>query len=148
MGIRAANTEAAARSDFITEGSITEEAVAAYVAASLVADPVRVDWRAMAQFDALDAERISIPTLVIHGVGDPIARQLWQAKLFTRMVVGERAWVVIPGADHAAHLERPVRFMRALVSFLAPDPHRIRTQGCNERQRRRHRSRTQGCNER
>jgi pimeloyl-ACP methyl ester carboxylesterase len=112
------NTEAAARSDFITDGTISQEAVSAYVAASLAADPVRVDWRAMQQFDALDAAAITIPSLVIYGVHDPIAKQLWQAKLFTRMRVEDRQWVVIPNADHAAHLEQPVRFMAALASFL------------------------------
>ncbi|KIG12670.1 Hydrolase [Enhygromyxa salina] len=117
-----ANTEPAARSDFITEGTISEAAIAAYVKASLAADPVRTDWRAMEQFDALDAELITIPTLVIHGVADPIARQLWQAKLFTRMTVPERQWVVIPQADHAAHLEQPKRFTRALLGFLDPEP--------------------------
>lgn len=117
-----ATTEAAARSDFVTEGTISEEAIAAYVKASLAADPVRVDWRAMQQFDALDAAQVGIPTLVIHGAGDPIAKQLWQAKLFTRVTVGERQWVVIPNADHAAHLEQPQRFMRALLGFLIPEP--------------------------
>jgi pimeloyl-ACP methyl ester carboxylesterase len=112
------NTEAAARSDFITAGTISDEAVNAYVAASLAADPVRVDWRAMQQFDALDPAAITIPSLVIYGVHDPIAKQLWQAKLFTRMRVEDRQWVVIPNADHAAHLEQPARFMAALASFL------------------------------
>jgi pimeloyl-ACP methyl ester carboxylesterase len=114
-----ANTQAAARSDFITEGTLAEAAIEAYVQASLAADPVRVDWRAMEQFDVLDPEEIGVPTLVIHGVADPIAKQLWQAKLFTRMTEGERQWVVIPNADHAAHLEQPERFMRALLAFLA-----------------------------
>lgn len=112
------NTETAARSDFITEGTISQEAVSAYVAASLAADPVRVDWRAMQQFDALDPAAITIPTLVIYGVHDPIAKQLWQAKLFTRMRTEDRQWVVIPNADHAAHLEQPARFIAALASFL------------------------------
>lgn len=112
------NTESAARSDFITAGTISEDAVAAYVAASLAADPVRVDWRAMQQFDALDPAAITIPTLVIYGVHDPIAKQLWQAKLFTRMRVEDRQWVVIPNADHAAHLEQPAKFMTSLASFL------------------------------
>jgi pimeloyl-ACP methyl ester carboxylesterase len=112
------NTEAAARSDFITEGTISPQAVSAYVAASLAADPVRADWRAMQQFDALDPAGIPIPTLVIYGVHDPIAKQLWQAKLFTRMRTEDRQWVVIPNADHAAHLEQPARFMAALASFL------------------------------
>lgn len=112
------NTEAAAKSDFITPNTISDAAIAAYVAASLAADPVRVDWRELQQFEALDPAAITIPTLVIYGVRDPIAKQLWQAKLFTRMRVEDRQWVVIPNADHAAHLEQPKRFMAALASFL------------------------------
>jgi pimeloyl-ACP methyl ester carboxylesterase len=34
------------------------------------------------------------------------------------MRVEDRQWVVIPNADHAAHLEQPARFMAALASFL------------------------------
>jgi pimeloyl-ACP methyl ester carboxylesterase len=113
-----ANTEDAARSDFITKGTISEAAIGAYVNQALAADPVKVDWRALAQFDALDAAVIAVPTLVIYGVHDPIAKQLWQAKLFTRMQVEDRQWVVIPNADHAAHLEQPQRFLAALLAFL------------------------------
>ena len=112
------NTEAAAKSDFITAGTISDAAIAAYVTASLAADPVRVDWRKMQQFDALDPAAITVPTLVIYGVHDPIAKQLWQAKLFTRMRVEDRQWIVLPNADHAAHLEHPERFLEVLESFL------------------------------
>ncbi len=116
------NTEAAARSDFLTEGTISDEAIVAYVNASLAADPVRVDWTATQQFNALAPEQVAIPTLVIHGVGDPIAKQLWQAKLFTRLQVPDRQWVIIQNADHAAHLEQPADFVRALLSFLDRGP--------------------------
>ena len=119
---RTANTDAAARSDFITEGTIPEAAISAYASASLAADPVRVDWTAGQQFNALDPERVEPPTLVIHGVGDPIARQLWQAKLFTRLKVADRQWVIVPNADHAAHLEQPEAFVRALLGFLERSP--------------------------
>ncbi len=113
-----ANTEAAAKSDFITPGTLSDAAIAAYVQASLAADPVRADWRKTQQFEALDPAAIKIPTLVIYGVHDPIAKQLWQAKLFTRMQTEDRQWVVIPNADHAAHLEQPARFLATLASFL------------------------------
>lgn len=119
---REANTESAARSDFITEGTIREDAIAAYVKASLAADPIRVDWAAGHQFNALDPAQVKIPTLVIHGVGDPIARQLWQAKLFTRLQVSDRQWVILANADHAAHLEQPADFVRAVLSFLDRGP--------------------------
>ena len=119
---KTANSEAAARSDFITPGTISEAGVAAYVKASLAADPVRVDWTATHQFNALDPAKVTIPTLVVHGVGDPIARGLWQAKLFTRLGVDDRQWVILPNADHAAHLEQPDDFVRALLSFLDRGP--------------------------
>jgi pimeloyl-ACP methyl ester carboxylesterase len=119
---RSPNTDAAARSDFITQGTIAEAAITAYAKASLAADPVRVDWAAGQQFNALDPEQVETPTLVIHGVDDPIARQLWQAKLFTRLRVADRQWVIIPNADHAAHLEQPEAFVRALLAFVDRSP--------------------------
>jgi pimeloyl-ACP methyl ester carboxylesterase len=119
---RAANSEAAARSDFITPGTISDQAVAAYVQASLAADPVRADWTAPHQFNALDPAAVTVPTLVLHGVADPIAQPLWQAKLFTRLTVADRQWVIVPEADHAAHLEQPDAFVRALLSFLDRGP--------------------------
>jgi pimeloyl-ACP methyl ester carboxylesterase len=115
---RKPNDAAAAASDFITRGTISDEAIAAYVKASLAADPIKVDWRAIHQFDALDSAKITIPTLVIHGVDDPIAQPLWQAKLFTRLEQPDKQWVVIPRADHAAHLEQPARFITAVVGFI------------------------------
>ena len=117
-----ANTAENAASDFITEGTISKEAIDAYVAASLEADPVRMDWRDQHEFNALDPEKLKLRTLVIHGVHDPIARPLWQTKLFARLRgVEDRQWVVIPNADHAAHLEQPEAFMRALLAFWAID---------------------------
>ncbi|MFV8753577.1 alpha/beta hydrolase [Nannocystaceae bacterium ST9] len=114
---RKPNTEEAAASDFDTPGTISDEAIAAYVRASMAADPIKADWRATQQFNALDPEAITIPTLVLHGVDDPIDR-LWQAKLFTRLAQADKQWVVIPRADHAAHLEQPDRFVAALIAFI------------------------------
>ncbi len=117
---RSPNTESAARSDFTGTGTISAEAVQAYVDAALAADPIRVDWRSTHQFDALDPSAVGVPTLVIHGVNDSIAEPLWQAKLFTRLEVTDKQWVVVPKARHAAHLEQPERFVTALLAFLAP----------------------------
>lgn len=119
---RRANTAEAAASDFITPGSISDAAISAFVAAALAADSHRADWRKVEQFSALDPAAIRSPTLVIHGVHDPIARPAWQAALFQGLRVAERQWVVVPGADHAAHLEDPDTFIRALVSFLEVEP--------------------------
>ncbi len=115
---RRPNTAKAAASDFITPGSISDAAIAAFVEAALAADTHRADWREVDQFFALDPAAIKSPTLVIHGVHDPIARPAWQAALFQGLRVEERQWVVVPGTDHAAHLEAPELFMRSLVAFL------------------------------
>ncbi|HSM62069.1 MAG TPA: alpha/beta fold hydrolase [Longimicrobiales bacterium] len=116
---RAATTEEAARSDFITEGTISAEAVAAFVAAALEADPVRVDVRRVHEFNALAPDSLTVPTLVLQGELDPIAPTETQVGLFLGLGTGHKAWVVLPGCDHAAHLEvcRP-RFVQALSAFV------------------------------
>jgi pimeloyl-ACP methyl ester carboxylesterase len=116
---RRATTAQAAASDFITPGSISEQAVAAYVAAALAADPVRVDWTRSHQWAALDPAEVRVPTLVLHGERDPLAPAQAQAALFQRLGTADRAWVVIPGGDHAAFLEKPRPYFLAVVdAFL------------------------------
>jgi len=116
---RRATTAQAAASDFITPGSISERAVAAYVAAALAADPVRVDWTRSHQWGALDPAEVRVPTLVLHGEHDPLAPAEAQAALFQGLGTPDRAWVVIPGGDHAAFLETPRPYFLAVVdAFL------------------------------
>jgi alpha-beta hydrolase superfamily lysophospholipase len=41
-----------------------------------------------------------------------------ETKLFTRFGTPDKWWVILPGADHAAHLEKSsVELVRAIVSF-------------------------------
>lgn len=116
---KARNTAEAAASDFITPGSISQKAIAAYVARSLETDPVRVDVRHANQYNALDASQIHLPTLVIAGEHDPLAPAEYQAKLYTRLATGHKQWVTVPGGDHAAFLESPrAYFIHELVGFL------------------------------
>jgi pimeloyl-ACP methyl ester carboxylesterase len=116
---RAANTPQAAASDFVTPGSISQAAIDAYVEQALQADPIRADWTALEQLGALDPAAVGVPTLVIHGERDPIAPVAAQARLFTRLGHADRAWVILPGCDHAAHLERcAARFVDAVVGFV------------------------------
>jgi pimeloyl-ACP methyl ester carboxylesterase len=118
---RRRNTEEAAASDFITPGTISDLAVRVYVEASLAADSIRTDWRRVHEFSAIDAADVPVPTLVIHGEFDPFAPVASQARLFARLGHPDRRWVVVPNADHAAHLEHPARFLRELVGFLERD---------------------------
>jgi len=114
-------TVEAAASDFIVPGSISKEAVDAYVKACLAADPARVDVRRSHQFNALDPALIKVPTLVIHGEHDPYAKPQPHARLFTRLGSVDKRWVVIADGDHAAHLEKSRdRFIEALIGFLGP----------------------------
>jgi len=116
---KARNTPEFAASDFITPGSISRKAIDAYVAQALAADPVRVDFRHLDQFNALDASQIKVPTLVIAGEFDPLGPAEYQAKLSTRLAAGHKQWVTVPGGDHAAFLEAPrAYFIHELVGFL------------------------------
>ncbi|MEM1188509.1 MAG: alpha/beta fold hydrolase [Pseudomonadota bacterium] len=118
--LRLVNTAEAAASDFITPGSISQHAIDVYVAAALEADPIKTDIRSLSDYNALDPSLLSMPTLVIAGEFDPIGPQEHQAKLFTRIATGHKQWVVVPGGDHAAHLEAPRDyFLRQLVTFLS-----------------------------
>lgn len=124
---RLENTAEAAASDFITPGSISAKAVAAYVALALATDPVKTDIRGLDQYNALDPAKVTVPTLILQGEHDPIAPTEYQARLFTRLDTPHRQWIVIPGGDHAAHLEAPRGyFIHALVSFLQGIP-----EGCD-----------------
>lgn len=112
-------TAKAAAEDFIVDGAISKAGIDAFVAQALAADPVRMDWRGGDQWNALAPEQVTVPTLVMHGERDPYAPENNQAKLFLRLGAADRAWVVLPGCDHAAHLERcGPRFVHAVVQFV------------------------------
>lgn len=114
-----ATTAKAAASDFITPGNISERAIEAFVEQALAADPVRADWHGSDQWNALDPDKVTVPTLVLHGAKDPYAPIANQAKLFSRLGTDDKAWTTIAGGDHAAHLEDAgPRFMAAVLSFI------------------------------
>ena len=51
--------------------------------------------------------------------GDPIGPTDVQLRLFTTLGTGHREWLVMPGCDHAAHLERcKGRFESAFIRFV------------------------------
>jgi pimeloyl-ACP methyl ester carboxylesterase len=116
---RIANTAAAAASDFIAPNVTPKRVVDAYVAAALAADPVRVDWRGLEQFQELIPEQVRVPTLLLQGELDPLAPTPALARLFTRLGTGDRRWVVLAGRDHAALLEDPTpEFVSAITDFI------------------------------
>jgi len=116
---RTANTADAAASDFITRESYTGATLTAFVKAALKADPILVDWKDEHQFNTFRPAQLVVPTLLVHGDHDPQAPVAVSTKLFTRFGTGDKAWVMIPGADHAVHLEKSqAELVRAILWFI------------------------------
>ena len=116
---RMRTTAAAAASDFLIPGAISQRAIDAYVAASLAADPVRSDWRSLHQWNALAPEGLTLPTLLLHGEKDPYTPIPAQARTFTRLGSPDRQWIILAGGDHAALLEHTLpAFIGAIVNFI------------------------------
>jgi pimeloyl-ACP methyl ester carboxylesterase len=117
---RARNTPAAARGDFISPRVTPPAVIRAFVDQALRADPVMADLRGDGEFNALDPSRIDVPVLLLHGDRDPTVTPDLVAKLhagFTRAAVST---VVLPGADHAAHLENTHDlWVRAVDNFAS-----------------------------
>jgi pimeloyl-ACP methyl ester carboxylesterase len=116
---RRRNTTDAATSDFITPEAVTRGTLDAFVRAALRTDPIYADWREEQQFNGFAAARVLVPTLLVHGELDPSAPAALQAKLFTRLGTSDKAWIILPGADHAAHLEKSQpELVRAIGWFV------------------------------
>lgn len=116
---RKSNTIDTALSDFITPEAVSRATLDAFVQAALRADPICADWRDEQQFNAFAPSRVTVPTLLVNGELDPSTPAGLQAKLFARIGASDKAWVVLPGADHAAHLEKALpELVRAIVWFI------------------------------
>jgi pimeloyl-ACP methyl ester carboxylesterase len=119
----APTTAKAAASDFVVPGSISQNAIDAYVKAALKSDPIRVDLHRFDQFNELDPAKVIVPTLVLQGEFDPIGPTEIQAKLFSRLGTAHKQWTVIKGGDHAAFMESPRDyFIQSFVNFLEGIP--------------------------
>jgi pimeloyl-ACP methyl ester carboxylesterase len=115
---RLPTTPEGAAEDFISPDTISQRAIDAFVRAALAADPVKMDWRSADQWNALDPAAVRVPTLVIHGERDPYTPVFVQAELFTLLGHPDRTWVILPGCDHAAHLEAcGSRFVQEVVAL-------------------------------
>lgn len=116
---RTRNTADAAASDFVTPDAYTGTTLTAFVRAALKADPVLADWRDEHQFNAYRPAQMQVPALLVHGDRDPQAPLAVSTKLFTRFATPDKAWVIIPGADHAAHLEKAQgELVRVILWFI------------------------------
>ena len=120
---RARTTVEGAAEDFISPDMTPAGVKEAYVKSATTLDPVRVDWRHEEQFNVLDPAMIHTPILVIHGEKDPYAAGAGMPNFFAKLSSVDRAWVVLAGTDHVAHLERQDAFVQAVVSFVEREGH-------------------------
>lgn len=118
--LRAPTTLAAAKSDFIVPGAARLEVVEAYARAAVAADPVRTDWGHEDEFNVLDPKAVTVPLMLLNGAADPGVKPAGAARLMTGLGHDSRAWVVLPGSDHAAHLEDRTHkaWIAAIINFI------------------------------
>ncbi|MEO6237551.1 MAG: alpha/beta fold hydrolase [Vicinamibacterales bacterium] len=108
-----------AASDFQTKDAYTGPTLTAFVREALRADPFYADWRDEHQFNSFKPAQLQAPVLLVHGDRDPQAPLAIETKLFTRFATPDRAWVILPGADHAAHLEKSMgELVRVITWFI------------------------------
>jgi alpha-beta hydrolase superfamily lysophospholipase len=116
---RKATTATAAAEDFTILGTISKQAIDAYVKAAIEADPVRADWNKLSQWNQLDAANIVVPTLLLQAASDPLANMDADALFFKKLATEDKQWVILANADHAALLESArFRLYHAVVSFM------------------------------
>jgi len=117
--VRAKNTADAAASDFISPKVTPPAVVRAFVAQALRADPVTADLRGDGEFNDLSVDKLTVPALVMYGERDPGISPDDAKKFFGRLASADKQLVVLPGADHAAHLEDTHdAWVNAVVSFI------------------------------
>lgn len=116
---RKPTTAKAAAEDFIIPGTISKEAIDAYVKASLASDPIRADWNQLAQWNKLDARKINVPTLLLQAESDPYVNWKADVQLFSNLANKNKQWIILANADHAALLETArFKLYHAVESFI------------------------------
>jgi pimeloyl-ACP methyl ester carboxylesterase len=120
------NTAEAAASDFISPRITPREVVTAFVEQALKTDPILADLKNDSEFNLFKPALLSVPTLVMFGSDDPGVAAEDAGKMLAKMAVEDKQLVVLPGADHAAHLEDTHdAWIAAIVNFITrPAPRR------------------------
>jgi pimeloyl-ACP methyl ester carboxylesterase len=114
-----ANSEADARSDFISPDVINDNLVQEFVNTALKIDPIKVNVCCDTDFLEIRPESIRVPTLLIQGARDPGIHPAAAAEFFSKLSTNDRRWVVIAEGDHAVALEAPAPvFFGAVVDFV------------------------------
>ena len=107
-----------ASSDFM-ENSTEQKVIDAYVSSTLNLDPILVDWNNLSEWTQLEPQKITVPTLLINGVHDPVAPIASLALFFGEIDNPDRSWVIIPDSGHAAHLEHSsAQMITSVINFI------------------------------
>lgn len=115
--LRRPTTRTAAAEDFITPGAASREVIEAYVTQAVTANPIRVDWHDENEF-VFDASLVTVPTLLLYGANDPLLDES-KTRFFAALATRDRALVVLPDSDHAAHVENSQpAWLRAVDLFV------------------------------
>jgi pimeloyl-ACP methyl ester carboxylesterase len=101
----AKNTLESAASDFIAPDVTPRAVVQAFQTQALQADPIMMDLKGDAEFNALKPVRITTPTLLLYGEHDPNVSDEDAGRLFAKLGTHDKRIVELPRADHAAQIE-------------------------------------------
>jgi pimeloyl-ACP methyl ester carboxylesterase len=120
------NTAASAESDFISPAVTPPVVIKAFVEQAMKTDPVLVDVKEDAEFNGFVPGEMATPTLLMFGSNDPGVPSEDAGKMFARLASKDKQMVVLPGADHAAHLEDTHdAWVAAVINFIKrPAPKR------------------------
>jgi pimeloyl-ACP methyl ester carboxylesterase len=102
---RIANTAEGAGSDFLSPAVTSAAVVRAFTEQALASDPFMANLRNDAELNSIAPARITMPVLLIFGQRDPGVNRVEADKLVSRIGSRDKRLLVLPGADHAAHLE-------------------------------------------
>jgi pimeloyl-ACP methyl ester carboxylesterase len=117
------NTQAAAASDFISPKVTPKEVIAAFVEQAMNADPVLADLKGDDEFNAFKPAQLVTPVLIMFGSDDPGVAAEDAGKMFAAVKSDDKQLVVLPGADHAAHLEDTHdAWVAAIINFINRPP--------------------------
>jgi pimeloyl-ACP methyl ester carboxylesterase len=93
--------------------------IQAFVEQAMKADPVLMDLKSDAEFNALKLAKMTTPTLILYGERDAGVIPEDAGKFFATLATGDKQMVVLPGSDHAAHVEDTHdAWIAAIVNFL------------------------------
>jgi len=117
--LRLKNSAAAAESDFISPAITPPTVIKAFVEQALKTDPVLVDVRKDDEFNGFVPAQMETPTLILFGSDDPGLVAEDAGKMFAKLAAKDKQLIVLPGADHAAHLEDTHdAWVAAIVNFI------------------------------